>query len=125
MLPINEYQKIIYNKLIETGYKVFDEVPQDEDLPVVMISDYTLSEGDTKEDDYIFQQKIDVYSQYDGKKEINEMIANVISKMKEAINVTINEEHNIGYIKLLESEVTRLEDGLYVANLVFQINIER
>ena len=125
MLPINDYQRIIYNKLIETNYKVFDEVPADENLPVVTISDYTLTEGETKNDDYIIQQRIDVYSQYDGKKEINEIVANVISKMKEAISTQVNEEYNIGYVELSESQIARLEDGLYAANLVFKINIER
>ena len=125
MLPINEYQRIIYNKLKETNYKVFDEVPADESLPVIMISDYTLEEGETKNEDYVFQQKIDAYSQYDGKKEINEIVANVISKMKEAISTQVNEEYNIGYVELSESQIARLEDGLYVANLVFKINIER
>lgn len=125
MLPINDYQVIIYNKLKETEHKVFDEVPQDEALPVIMISDYSLMEGDTKNDDYIFQHKIDLYSLYDGKKEINNMVSLTISKMKELIYTPINESYNIGYVKLLQSEILRLEDGLYVANLLFQINIER
>ena len=125
MLPINEYQRIIYNQLIQTGYKVFDEVPADESLPVVTISDYTLTEGETKNDDYIIQQRIDVYSQYDGKKEINEMISQIIYKVKEAMYVEINEDYVLGYIKLEDSQIMRLEDGLYVANLVFKINIER
>ena len=125
MLPINDYQRIIYNRLIETGYKVFDEVPADESLPVVTISDYTLTEGETKNDDYIIQQRIDVYSQYDGKKEINEMISQIIYKVKEATHTVVNEDYILGYIKLEDSQIMRLEDGLYVANLVFKINIER
>ena len=124
MLPINEYQRIIYNKLLETGYKVFDEVPENESLPVIMIGDYVLTEGETKDGDYIIQQKIDLYSLYDGKKEVNEMVSIVIEKVKEASQTEVNEEYSIGNIRLLDSEIARLEDGLYVGNLVFQINLE-
>ena len=125
MLPINGYQKIVYSKLKETEYKVFDEVPQDESLPVVMISDYVLAEGESKDESYVIQQQIDIYSLYDGKREVNEMVSVVLSKIKELICTPIDEEYSIGYIMLLESQITRLEDGLYVGNLVFQINIER
>ena len=124
MLPINDYQRIIYNKLLETGYKVFDEVPENENLPVIMIGDYVLTEGETKDDDYIIQQKIDLYSLYDGKKEVNEMVSITIEKVKEASQTEVSEEYSIGNIRLLDSEITRLEDGLYVGNLVFQINLE-
>ena len=124
MLPINDYQRIIYNKLLETGYKVFDEVPENENLPVIMIGDYVLTEGETKDDDYIIQQKIDLYSLYDGKKEVNEMVSIAIEKVKEASQTEVSEEYSIGNIRLLDSEITRLEDGLYVGNLVFQINLE-
>lgn len=125
MIPINDYQTIVYNKLKETEYKVFDEVPQDESLPVVMISDYVLAEGECKDESYVIQQQIDIYSLYDGKKEVNEMVSVALSKIKELICTEINDEYSIGYIMLLESQITRLEDGLYVGNLVFQINIER
>ena len=64
MLPINDYQKLLYLALKKTGYKVFDEVPIDETLPLITISDYVLSEGDMKSDGYIIQQEIDLYSQY-------------------------------------------------------------
>ena len=64
MLPINDYQKLLYLALKKTGYKVFDEVPIDETLPLITISDYVLSEGDMKSDGYIIQQQIDLYSQY-------------------------------------------------------------
>lgn len=124
MLPINEYQRIIYNKLLETGYKVFDEVPENESLPVIMIGDYVLAEEETKNEDYIIQQRIDLYSQYDGKKEVNEMVSSTIEKIKQASQTEVNLEYSIGNIRLLESNINRLEDGLYVANLVFQINLE-
>lgn len=125
MLPINDYQKLLYLALKKTGYKVFDEVPIDETLPLITISDYVLSEGDMKSNGYKIQQQIDLYSQYEGKKQVNEMVASVLKEVKEIENTIVNEDgYFIGFVTLLESEISRMEDGLYVANLKFEIHLE-
>ena len=124
MLPINDYQKLLYLALKKTGYKVFDEVPIDETLPLIMISDYVLSEGDMKSDGYIIQQQIDLYSQYEGKKQVNEMVASVLKEVKNICDTGINDSYFVGFVILLESEISRMEDGLYVANLKFEIHLE-
>ena len=124
MLPINDYQKLLYLALNKTGYKVFDEVPIDETLPLITISDYVLSEGDMKSDGYIIQQQIDLYSQYEGKKQVNEMVASVLKEVKNICDTGINDSYFVGFVTLLESEVSRMEDGLYVANLKFEIHLE-
>ena len=124
MLPINDYQKLLYLALKKTGYKVFDEVPIDETLPLITISDYVLSEGDMKSDGYKIQQQIDLYSQYEGKKQVNEMVASVLKEVKNICDTGINESYFIGFVTLLESEISRMEDGLYVANLKFEIHLE-
>ena len=124
MLPINDYQKLLYLALKKTGYKVFDEVPIDETLPLITISDYVLSEGDMKSDGYIIQQQIDLYSQYEGKKQVNEMVASVLKEVKNICDTGINDSYFVGFVILLESEVSRMEDGLYVANLKFEIHLE-
>ena len=124
MLPINDYQKLLYSALKKTGYKVFDEVPIDETLPLITISDYVLSEGDMKSDGYIIQQQIDLYSQYEGKKQVNEMVASVLKEVKNICDTGINDSYFVGFVILLESEVSRMEDGLYVANLKFEIHLE-
>ena len=124
MLPINDYQKLLYLALKKTGYKVFDEVPIDETLPLITISDYVLSEGDMKSNGYKIQQQIDLYSQYEGKKQVNEMVASVLKEVKNICDTGINESYFIGYVTLLESQVLRMEDGLYVANLKFEIHLE-
>ena len=124
MLPINDYQKLLYLALKKTGYKVFDEVPIDETLPLITISDYVLSEGDMKSDGYKIQQQIDLYSQYEGKKQVNEMVASVLKEVKNICDTGINESYFIGYVTLLESQILRMEDGLYVANLKFEIHLE-
>lgn len=124
MLPINDYQKLLYLALKKTGYKVFDEVPIDETLPLITISDYVLSEGDMKSDGYIIQQQIDLYSQYEGKKQVNEMVASVLKEVKNICDTGINESYFVGFVILLESEISRVEDGLYVASLKFEIHLE-
>ena len=124
MLPINDYQKLLYLALKKTGYKIFDEVPIDETLPLITISDYVLSEGDMKSDGYKIQQQIDLYSQYEGKKQVNEMVASVLKEVKDICDTGINESYFVGFITLLESEISRMEDGLYVANLKFEIHLE-
>ncbi len=124
MLPINDYQKLLYLALKKTGYKVFDEVPIDETLPLITISDYVLSEGDMKSDGYKIQQQIDLYSQYEGKKQVNEMVASVLKEVKNICDTKINDSYFIGFVILLESEISRMEDGLYVANLKFEIHLE-
>ena len=124
MLPINDYQKLLYLALKKTGYKVFDEVPIDETLPLITISDYILAEGDIKSDGYKIQQQIDLYSQYEGKKQVNEMVASVLKEVKNICDTGINESYFIGYVTLLESQVLRMEEGLYVANLKFEIHLE-
>lgn len=123
MLPINEYQKQIYNALKLTGYKVFDEVPENENLPVIMISDYNIMSGNTKEADYVIQAKIDAYSEYEGKKEINEMVSKIIDKIQSAAYTDLGDGYFLENIQLLESSITRMEDSLYVANLNFKIDI--
>ena len=124
MLPINDYQKLLYLALKKTGYKVFDEVPIDETLPLITISDYVLSEGDMKSDGYIIQQQVDLYSQYEGKKQVNEMVASVLKEVKDICDTGINDSYFVGFVILLESEISRMEDGLYVANLKFEIHLE-
>ena len=124
MLPINDYQKLLYLALKKTGYKVFDEVPIDETLPLITISDYVLSEGDMKSDGYIIQQQIDLYSQYEGKKQVKDMVASVLKEVKNICDTGINDSYFVGFVILLESEVSRMEDGLYVANLKFEIHLE-
>ena len=124
MLPINDYQKLLYLALKKTGYKVFDEVPIDETLPLITISDYVLSEGDMKSNGYKIQQQIDLYSQYEGKKQVNEMVASVLKEVKNICDTGINESYFVGFVTLLESEISRMEDGLYVANLKFEIHLE-
>nr|DAE54167.1 MAG TPA: hypothetical protein [Caudoviricetes sp.] len=124
MIPINDYQKKIYEALSSTGYKVFDEVPVDEELPLIAISDYTLSDGVVKSESYTISQTINIYSEYEGKKEINEMVSVTLDKLKSLVNVNITDTFFIADIRLLESSVSRNEESFYMANLNIQFELE-
>lgn len=124
MISINDYQKKIYEALSSTGYKVFDEVPVDEELPLVTISDYTLSDGVVKSESYTISQAINIYSEYEGKKEINEMVSVTLDKLKSLVNEDITGTFFIADIRLLESSVSRNEEGFYMANLNIQFELE-
>ena len=124
MIPLNEYQKKIYEALSSTGYKVFDEVPVDEELPLIAISDYTLSDGVVKSESYTISQAINIYSEYEGKKEINEMVSVTLDKLKSLVNEDITDTFFIADIRLLESSVSRNEESFYMANLNIQFELE-
>lgn len=124
MIPINDYQKKIYEALSSTGYKVFDEVPVDEELPLIVISDYTLSDGVVKSESYAISQTINIYSEYEGKKEINEMVSVTLDKLKSLVNEDITGTFFIADIRLLESSVSRNEESFYMANLNIQFELE-
>lgn len=124
MININEYQKKIYEIITSTNYKVYDEVPKDEELPLIVIGDYTLSDGNIKNESYTFTQTINIYSLYNGKKEINEMVSVTLDKLFSLVNEYVNDTFFISDIKLLESQVQREEEGIYIANLNIQIELE-
>lgn len=124
MIPINDYQKKIYQTLSSTGYKVFDEVPMDEELPLIEIGDYTLSDGVVKSESYMISQTINIYSDYEGKKEINQMVSVTLDKLKSLVNTDITDTFFIADIRLLESPISRNEEGFYMANLNIQFELE-
>ena len=63
MIPLNNYQKTLYQMLSKTNYKVYDEVPKDEEPPLISISDYTIADGAYKNRGYIskFQNALQPY----------------------------------------------------------------
>ena len=124
MIPINDYQKVLFDKLKETEYKVFDEVPLDEALPLIILGEYTLSSGSVKNECYIFNQDIEIYSEYEGKKEINTMISVAIEKLESLVNESITDTFFINDINIDSCTVRRSEENLYIASIKIKIEIE-
>lgn len=126
MIPLNEYQQKLYD-LVKEGLKpinVYDDVPKNAKLPLVILGDYVISNGFTKCTNYKINQSIDIYSNYEGKKQINELVSKAISSASLIFNTDINEDWYVSSLVLLESNVSRLEE-FYAANLKFEIEIER
>lgn len=96
---INYIQYHIYNELSK-HHEVYDVVDLDQSLPFIRIADYNY----TRERDkcnlvtsYDITQQIHIWSDYKGKKEINELVDSVIDILE-----------NINYVDLdfIENEVS-------------------
>lgn len=131
MININDYQQTIYKNLkqyfkdnVLDPIHIYDEVPKETPLPVIIIGDYTISEGLLKSEEFVLKQNINIFSNYKGKKEINSLVFNTINSMYQLLDININKDEVINEVKLLESSVMRIdEDNIYEASLLFQINI--
>lgn len=126
MIPINEYQQKVFNVLKDDilSAKVYDDVPKKTKLPIVILGDYVISSGLVKGDSYIITQSIDIYSEYEGKKEINDLVSKSIYSLSKLLNTDINKEWFISKVMINESNVGRAED-IYIANLKFDVEIEK
>lgn len=126
MIPLNDYQQIMFDTLKANlkDVKVYDDVPKNAKLPLVILGDYIISNGLTKMTSYKITQSIDIYSNYEGKKQINNLVSQAISGASLIFNTDINNDWYVTSLVLLESNVNRL-DEFYSANLKFEIELER
>ena len=122
VIPINNLQAKIYQVLSELDIKVYDEVPQEAKMPLIGIGDYVLSSIEFKGEGYSFLWTINIYTEYEGKKQVNELVSKTINKLNSLINANLSEEYSINDILLESGNVNRLE-GFYVANLSIRIEI--
>ena len=122
MIPINELQLKIYQALQGVGIKVYDEVQERATMPLISIGDYILSSLEFKGRGFLFNWTINIYTEYEGKKQVNELVSKAINKLNELTNTDLNEEYSINYVLLDNANISRLE-GFYVANLTMRIEI--
>ena len=78
MIPINELQGKIYQALSSLDIKVYDEVPLNSAMPLISIGDYNLSSMEYKGEGYMFEWTINIYTEYEGKKQVNELVSESI-----------------------------------------------
>lgn len=124
MMPLNEYQTALYKVLSEIDCKVYDHVPGDAKFPFVSISDTNITDSSLKNGElFEIEQVIEVWSDYEGKKEVNRITSDIYEYAKKLIGANLNDNQSVGSIFLLPSQVSRLE-GYYKANLIFKITIE-
>ena len=120
MIPINELQSKIYQALQGVGIKVYDEVQEGATMPLISIGDYILSSLEFKGRGFLFNWTINIYTEYEGKKQVNELVSKTIESLYNLIGKNLNEVYSIDEVMLNEANINRLE-GFYVANLSIRI----
>ena len=122
MIPINSLQAKIYQALQNVGIKVYDEVQEGATMPLISIGDYILSSLEYKGRGFLFNWTINIYTEYEGKKQVNELVSKTIESLYNLIGKNLNEVYSIDEVILSEANINRLE-GFYVANLSIRIEI--
>ena len=122
MIPINSLQAKIYQALQNVGIKVYDEVQEEAKMPLISIGDYVLSSLEFKGNGFSFNWTINIYTEYEGKKQVNEFVSKTVKCMYELIGEDLSDAYSINEVMLNEANINRLE-GFYVANLSMKIEI--
>ena len=122
MIPINDLQSKIYQALNTLNINVYDEVQQEATMPLINIGDYTINSLEFKGQGFTFNWTINVYTEYEGKKQVNELISNVIECMYKLIGLDLNDIYSVNDVMINEANVMRNE-GYYIANLNIKIDI--
>ena len=124
MVNLSNYQKAIYEELVKLGYNVYDEVPEEAKFPYVVIGDIDFSEGQNNFNDLLdINLNILVWSLWEGKKEVNDILSNIINAFTNLNEKRINNQslYNFG---LGSSSIKRLE-GVYNGNLNLEFSIKQ
>ena len=122
MIPINDLQSKIYQALNSLDIKVYDEVQEGATMPLISIGDYILSSLEFKDSGFSFNWTINIYTEYEGKKQVNELVSKTIECMYQLIGENLSDTYSIDEVILNEANINRLE-GFYVANLSIKIEI--
>ena len=91
-------------------------------MPLISIGDYVLSSLEFKDNGFSFNWTINIYTEYEGKKQVNELVSKTIECLYELIGEDLNDIYSIDEVMLNEANINRLE-GFYVANLSIRIEI--
>ena len=122
MIPINSLQAKIYQALQGVGIKVYDEVQEGAIMPLISIGDYIMSSLEFKDSGFSFNWTINIYTEYEGKKQVNELVSKTIECLYELTGENLSDIYSIDEVMLNEANISRLE-GFYVANLSIRIEI--
>ena len=122
MIPINSLQAKIYQALQGVGIKVYDEVQEGAIMPLISIGDYIMSSLEFKDNGFSFNWTINIYTEYEGKKQVNELVSKTIECLYELTGENLSDIYSMDEVMLNEANISRLE-GFYVANLSMRIEI--
>ena len=122
MIPINNLQAKIYQALNSLDIKVYDEVQEGATMPLISIGDYNLTSMEYKNNGFSFLWTINIYTEYEGKKQVNELVSKTIECMYQLIGENLSDTYSIDEVILNEANINRLE-GFYIANISIRIEI--
>ena len=122
VIPINSLQAKIYEKLNALDIKVYDEVQEGATMPLISIGDYILSSLEFKDNGFSFLWTINIYTEYEGKKQANELVSKTIECLYELIGENLSDNYLIDEVILNEANINRNE-GYYIANISIKIEI--
>lgn len=125
-MDFNAYQALLYKKLKEVtldGVEVaiYDKVPANAKFPFIIIGNYEFDEGELKDSSFTIAQNIEIWSDYQGKKEINTMVSLALAKAKELAPTELG-DLAIDSVYAMPSTVREVE-GFFNANLLVNFTL--
>ena len=124
MINLSSYQKAIYEELAKLGYNVYDEVPEEAKFPYIVIGDIDFSEGQNNFNDLLdINLNILVWSLWEGKKEVNDILSNIINAFTNLYEKRLENQslHNFSFGN---SSIKRLDGGVYNGNLALNFSVK-
>ena len=123
MINLSSYQSAIYEELVKLGYEVYDEVTENAKFPYIVIGDIDFSEGQNNFNDLLdINLNILVWSLWEGKKEVNDILSNIINAFTDLKEKEIGNQSLYNF-NLGSSSIKRL-DGVYNGNLNLGFSIK-
>ena len=124
MISLSSYQKAIYEELVKLGHNVYDEVPEDAKFPYIVIGDIDFSEGQNNFNDLLdINLNILVWSLWEGKKEVNDILSNIINAFTNLYEKRLENQslHNFSFGN---SNIKRVDGGIYNGNLALNFSVK-
>ena len=124
MINLSSYQMAIYEELTKLGYSVYDEVPEDAKFPYIVIGDIDFSEGQNNFDDLLdINLNILVWSLWEGKKEVNDILSNIINAFTNLYEKRL-ENQSLYNFSFGNSSIKRVDGGIYNGNLALNFSVK-
>lgn len=127
MIDLNLYQKLIFESLKSDIYTTYDFVPTNAEMPLVIIEDFNITKGNMRAGEiYKITQSIDIYSDYEGKKEINKISNDVVKKINNLYEKKID-QFSICDVIILDLSISKIIDEnsiFYKTNMIVEFTVD-
>lgn len=124
MLDLSSYQASLYKQLETLNYSVYDYIPTDAKFPFIAIGDIGFDSAEGHFNDLIdISQTINVWSDWEGKKEINNISSEIINHLLSIGEFQISDKQSV-YKIFLEASTVKDTEGFYQAILNFKLTIK-